>query len=68
MAYDIVDLAIFFLIGGLLLPIGLNQWFTANTETWDAQTVLTFTIVPVIGLVSIVIGIVQTVRRAGGRR
>lgn len=67
MAFDIIDLAVFFLIGGLMLPIGLNQWFTANTDTWDAQTVLTWTAVPAIGMIAIVIGIVQTVRRVKNR-
>lgn len=65
MASQIMDVVILLIVGAILLPIGLNQWFTANTELWDAQTVLIYTAIPVIGMAAIAVGLFQGFRRFG---
>lgn len=62
---DYMDIVVLLIVGGVLLPVGLNQWFTANTETWDATTALVWPLVATLGVVSLAIGSIQALRRAG---
>lgn len=64
MANDFMDVFVLLLVGGLLLPIALNQWFSANTETWDSSAALVWPFVAILGLVSLSIGSIQAVRKA----
>lgn len=52
-----MEVVILLIVGAILLPIGLNQWFTANTELWDSQTVLVYSAIPVIGMAAIAVGL-----------
>lgn len=63
MASDFMDVFVLLLVGGILLPIGLNQWFTANTTGWDATAILIWPMVAVLGIVALAIGSIQALRK-----
>ena len=68
MANDFMDVFVLLLVGGLLLPIALNQWFSANTDAWDSSAQLVWPFVAILGLVSLAIGSIQGIRKATGKR
>lgn len=60
-----MDVFVLLLVGGILLPIGLSQWFNANTVGWDATAQLVWPLVAILGIVSLAIGSIQALRRSG---
>jgi len=51
------------LLGAILLPIALTIFFAANTEGWDSTTLIVWAIFPVLGVLSIAIGLIQGFRQ-----
>ena len=51
------------LLGGILLPIGISQIFNANKTGWDSTTSTIWPLIALVGVVSIVIGLVQGFRK-----
>lgn len=68
MANNFMDVFVLLLVGGILLPIGLNQWFTANTTEWDATTALIWPLVATLGVVALAIGSIRAIQAVGGKR
>lgn len=67
MATDFMEVFTLLLVGGILLPVGLNQWFNANTVGWDATAQLIWPMVAVLGIIALAIGSIQALRKVSGR-
>lgn len=63
MANDFMDVFVLLLVGGILLPVGLNQWFNANMDGWDPTAQLVWPMVAILGIVALAIGSIQALRR-----
>lgn len=51
----VIGIAVAILVAALIVPIAFDSFFGADTASWDAQTVLIWGIIPVVGLLTIVL-------------
>lgn len=51
----VIGIAVAILVAALIVPIAFDSFFGADTASWDAQTILIWGIIPVVGLLTIVL-------------
>lgn len=68
MSNSVMDVFITLLLGGILLPVGISQIFNANTTGWDPTSATIWPLIVVVGLVSIIIGLIQGFKKGAFSR
>lgn len=56
----VVKIVIEVLLVALLAGVAFNTFFATNSSTWDAQTVLTWGIIPIVGIIGIVLNLLKS--------
>lgn len=51
----VIGIAVAILVTALIIPIAFDSFFGADTGSWDAQTILIWGIIPVVGLLAVVL-------------
>lgn len=55
MSSYVIGIAVAALIVAIIIPIAFGQFFSVNTGSWDAQTVLIWGIIPLVIILAIVL-------------
>ena len=51
----VIGIAVAALVVAIILPIAFNQFFSVNTGSWDAQTILIWGIIPLVVILGVVL-------------